>query len=1340
MAASSADRNLLYGMLALQMNFVRRDALLAAMQAWVFDKAKPLGQILADQGQLTTERRQVLDRMLDEHLRAYDDDAHKSLAGVAVPAAVRNDLCALADADVQASLSASGLSLSGLSLSADPDATRAFTHAAEGGRYQILRPHARGGLGEVFIALDQELHREVALKEIQPRFVDDADSRSRFVQEAEITGGLEHPGIVPVYGLGCHADGRPYYAMRFIQGETLKDAIRKLHAGDPGVSLRGLLTRFVAVCNAVAYAHSRGVLHRDLKPANVMLGKYGETLLVDWGLAKAVGHEVAGSAGDALSEATLRPRSGDSSTQTRVGSAVGTPAYMSPEQAGGQLDRMSQASDVYGLGATLYAILTGQAPVEGKDSVEVLEVVRVGAWKPPRSIKEDVAPALDAICCKAMAQKPQDRYASALALAADVEAWLADEPVAAHGEPWTARTLRWMRRRQKLVTAAAAALGMAALALGVGVVLLSAANERERELRGAAQENAELARDQRDEAQRRRDQAWYQLYVANINLARREWESGNLAHARDLLDQCRPTRATDKDLRGWEWHYLDRLCHLDLREFRGHTDAVRAVAFSPDGARLATTGNDSTVRVWDVAGGGQLQVLKESGKYGLAFSPDGHRVATAGREGIVRVWDLDKGAPQFDIKAHKPGSVRHVTFNLDGTRLATAGEDTVVRVWDSATGKLLQELKGHTSDVYVVAFSPDGKQLASADRDGTVRVWDVAQRRELHVHRGHTGSVQSVAYSPDGTRLAWAGQDGAVRIWDLAERGEPRALRGHSGIVNGVAYSPDGLWLASAGADGTLRIWNTVSGQETRVLRGHTGRVFSVAFSPDGTRLASAGVDGTARLWDPAVSEPRTLLGHKGTVSLVMYSPDGAQLISTGQDGTVRICETTGNQVVGIHKVHQSWVNGLALSADRTRLAAACGDGGALRFWDLAKGGPPRIVKAHQGAVNSVARSPDGNRLATAGSDGKLLLWDARLWDTSEGVVPRLLFNRSQRVLAAPFSPKGSYLAWAGDEGVVHLWDLAADKEACAFLGHTDRIFSLAFSPDELLLASAGADGTVRLWDTLGAAPPRILRGHTNEVNCVAFTSDGSRLASGADDGTVRIWDVAGGAEVCVLKHHQGFVDSLAFSPDGKRLASCGADGTIRIADARPWTPESRLEQEARGLVEGLYARPKRRADVLAEIEGHRGITDAVRRQALDLAERFQDDPERFRHASRDVVRYKGATPALYQRALGWAQTANDLGPENGPGLTTLAMAQYRLGQFAQALATLARAAPLNQADPRDQPAELAFTAMAQHSLAKQPEAMAALARLRQLMNRTRFKIDEEARTFLAEAETVLAK
>ena len=411
----SADRNLLFGILALQMDFLRRDQLIAAMNAWVLDKARPLGQVLVEQQVLRPEQRAALDVLVGMHLDCHDNDPEKSLAAVAVPAPLREQLRGLADADLQASLTKvpAGLPATVAETPGLP-ATVAETPGPAGAlRYQVLRPHARGGLGEVFVARDQELHREVALKEIDATHADDPLSRGRFVREAEITGGLEHPGVVPVYGLGRHADGRPFYAMRFIRGETLKQALARFH-GAPRQALahgdlefRQLLGRFVAVCNAVAYAHSRGVIHRDLKPSNVMLGPYGETLVVDWGLAKAVGRDAVES-GDRPAEPTLVPGLVDD-VATQAGAALGTPAYMSPEQALGRLDALGPASDIYSLGATLYALLTGRPPVEGKDTAEVLRKAQRGEWLPPRRVKADVPSALDAVCRKALARQPRQR-------------------------------------------------------------------------------------------------------------------------------------------------------------------------------------------------------------------------------------------------------------------------------------------------------------------------------------------------------------------------------------------------------------------------------------------------------------------------------------------------------------------------------------------------------------------------------------------------------------------------------------------------------------------------------------------------------------------------------------------------------------------------------------------------------------------------------------------------------------------------------------------------------------------------------------------------------------------
>ncbi len=378
-----------------------------------------------------------------------------------------------------------------------PPPSTTETAESVGGRYRILEFLAQGGLGRVLVAEDGELGRKVAVKEIKPKFADDAVCQQRFVLEAEITGGLEHPGIVPVYSLGNHPDGRPYYAMRLIYGETLRAAADAFHqqfsqapnSSWPIVELHQLLRRFIDVCHAVQYAHSRGVIHRDLKPANVMLGKFGETLLVDWGLAKVVGRTDA--LGD-LAEQTLRPRgsgSGSGSQATAQGSTIGTPAYMSPEQAAGDPDQIGPASDVYGLGATLYYVLTGQVPFAGKTLKSILAKVERGEFPQPRQVRALCPAALEAICLKAMALSPTDRYPAAKSLIQDLERWIADEPVSAYQETRSERLARWMRRHRTGVQAAVAILVSVALISSAAMVVVTRAWQNEKVAREAADES-----------------------------------------------------------------------------------------------------------------------------------------------------------------------------------------------------------------------------------------------------------------------------------------------------------------------------------------------------------------------------------------------------------------------------------------------------------------------------------------------------------------------------------------------------------------------------------------------------------------------------------------------------------------------------------------------------------------------------------------------------------------------------------------------------------------------------------------------------------------------------------
>ena len=494
MAASphNADANLLFGMVALQMDFITRDQLIAGMQAWINDKKLPLADHLVRTGMLKAELRRLLEPLVSEHIRQHANDPQQSLAAVRSIDSLRGDLQALDDHDIEASLVALPVQHAMAPPCGEPTQTFVGHGSGEGKRFRIVRPHARGGLGEVFVAEDQELHREVALKEIQADYAHDPFSRSRFLLEAEITGCLEHPGIVPVYGLGQYSDGRPFYAMRFIRGDSLKEAVDRLHKSSPHVAydsaeFRKLLGRFVDVCNAIEYAHSRGVLHRDLKPGNIMLGKYGETLVVDWGLAKAQGRQDHTERGG---ETTLRPRSASGSSHTQMGEAVGTPAYMSPEQAAGRLGDLGVASDVYSLGATLYYLLTGRAPFNKTDEGDILRKVERGEFPTPRSLNPGIPKPLEAICLRAMSARPQSRYASPNALADDIERYLADEPLAALPDSLADRVNRFARRNRTLVRSAAAALLVVAVVSTVAALIV---NEQRQQNGKLAKDNGELA-------------------------------------------------------------------------------------------------------------------------------------------------------------------------------------------------------------------------------------------------------------------------------------------------------------------------------------------------------------------------------------------------------------------------------------------------------------------------------------------------------------------------------------------------------------------------------------------------------------------------------------------------------------------------------------------------------------------------------------------------------------------------------------------------------------------------------------------------------------------------------
>jgi serine/threonine protein kinase len=596
----SPDRNLLFGILALQNGFVTRDQLVEAMNSWALARHRPLGEVLRERGALGEEEHALLEALVNLQLAKHQGNVENSLQALGLSATARAALSVVPAVDLQATLA----HLATPSVEATTDHVELCSPLAEGTidhvkresdeerRYRVLRPHARGGLGEVFVAEDTQLHREVALKEIQERHACDDGSRGRFLLEAEITGRLEHPGIVPVYGLGCHADGRPFYAMRFIKGDNLKSAIESFHAARTGfdtLAFRQVLRRFLDTCNAIAYAHSRGVLHRDVKPGNVMLGEFGETLVVDWGLAKVIQKDEGGRMKDEPNQAGPEPLSSyilhpSSFDMTMSGAAIGTPAYMSPEQAEGRLDLLGPATDVYSLGATLYCVLTGQAPVTEGEIADVLEKVRRGDILPANQVRADVPRPLAAICRKAMALQPQGRYASALALAADVEHWLADEPVSAYREPAWVRMGRWARKHRTLVTTAAAVLLVALAGLSLGLVVVGGLNRRLESANSALKEsNYDLeqaraeAEDKHREAERER----------NVAVAVNDFLQQDLLGQADIGNQPFAGEKAGRNPNITVVELLDRAAKAIDAKFKGQPQTEAAIRLTIGGAYQA---------------------------------------------------------------------------------------------------------------------------------------------------------------------------------------------------------------------------------------------------------------------------------------------------------------------------------------------------------------------------------------------------------------------------------------------------------------------------------------------------------------------------------------------------------------------------------------------------------------------------------------------------------------------------------------------------------------------------------------------------------------------------------
>ena len=809
---------------------------------------------------------------------------------------------------------------------------------------------------------------------------------------------------------------------------------------------------------------------------------------------------------------------------------------------------MTSRSDVYGLGLTLYELVALRPAYEAADRHTLIE--RVLHQGPPRlrTVAPTVPRDLETIIQKAIDRDPLQRYATAAALAEDLQRFLEDKPIRARQVSQTERFLRWCRRNRAL----AALLGAVTL-LSVLITAGSSAaalwvNREHQRTRAAFLENR------------------HTLYAAQIHLAHRAWEDAQIERAEEILADhpFTPGGSDEPDLRGWEWHYLRGLCRGQELTLKAPETGLVNVAFSPDGHRLAAAGWDGQTCLWNLRSDDPACAILSGHWFHVnqvAFSPDGRRLASASSDGTVRLWEVETGRAVRSLTM-RSGACRTVAFSPDGRRLASAGEDRLIHLWDPADGRELRTIAAHDGQILCVAFSPDGRRLVSCGQDRKARSWDVESARPLRTFAGHLNQVSGVAFSPDGRTLATSSEDATVRLWD-AETGVERAvLKGHETWVLSVVYSPDGRLLASAGDDGTVRLWDAETGAEVLRLRGHIGRVCGVAFHPAGRYLASSGQNGIVKLWDLAAGrqEFRVLRGHAFPVTRVAFGPGGRTLASASRDSTLRLWDVASGRERLVLRGTQGEVWGLAYSPDGRRLASA-GDDSMVRLWDAETGRLLLTMKGHTGPAKTVAFDPHGRRVASSGTDGTVRIWDEL------GQPLKVLSGHTALVRCLAYSPDGRQLASASKDGTVRVWDSDVQGQPRVLLGASADLWTVRFSPDGRLIAASGADGVVTLWGAESGRVVRSIPGHQGIVTSLAFSPDGHRLVTIGFDRRVKVWDTATGRETLNLKREHAHYD-VSFDPAGERIAIAGVDSAITLyeSDPRGQSPHARLPLAERSV------------------------------------------------------------------------------------------------------------------------------------------------------------------------------
>ncbi len=1015
--------------------------------------------------------------------------------------------------------------------------------------FEIAGQFAQGGIGRILRAHDPVLGRTVALKELL--FAGDRGDEQRFVREVMLTARLQHPGIVPVYSAGRWPSGEPFYAMKLVSGRSFDLLIAEAQALS---SRLALLPHVLAIAETLAFAHAQSIIHRDLKPNNVLVGEFGETVVIDWGLAKQLDEP---DIPDIPSPRRDTPHH-DSVTQqlTHIGAVVGTPGFMSPEQANS--DPVDARTDVYALGVILYQTLTGKLPHDASNAAEMLFKT---VFDPPVPLlrREPQAPEeLAAIVDKAMARDPALRYPTAKALADDLRRFQTGQIVGAHRYTAWELLRRLVRRYRTALLAATVALVIVVITIAISFGRVAA--ERDRALR------AELA------AITRAD-----------NLA--------LAQARILADSDPIT--TLELLHGLspaaDWRRIRQLAATAKDRglpivLQGHQAALSRALFSADGSRLATTSDDCTLRVWNLADRSSRAYFGHTNEvWRAAWSPNQQHIATSSRDTTVRVWDLERGDAQV-LVGHQAG-VRNVAFTPDGRSLYSHSDDQVLRRWDLATGtgQTVDHCSGNN-------FLWDEHQVSCVNDDGEVHVHDLATGQRTDLQTEAPRPNRSGAVSPDQRWVAVGTPDPSVWLWDRRANTHRRIdfdippPTSRNGTRRDLRFSPDGRQLAVAFELNELATVELATGAVTW-RRPHDGYVRRFSFSPDGTLLASIGGDSKVQLWDRQRQSERALAGSRALMIDVQFSPDGSRLAAVGNDPRVFVWPTTGLRRQlwnfgsnAVPQVATTAQRALFFTHDRQVVldtatlepireftqplasASISRDGARLLSVD-----PTHTLAARDidsGATLWQVRLPPAKEcLHTYASDNQhvVLTCDAlpaRWVDLTSGAMIDLPPTTPAPIVS--LVPGRAELLIGGREGLLRIWD-PARNELRPLHRYADALNAHFPVPDRPQVAFA-SDSILDIWD-LETATSRRISGHNLQINCIHISRDRRRIATLSRDNRLRVFDLATGEILWNLASPELLGSRLVLSDDGNSLVASLNLGTLLLWDlSGPPGPDNELE------------------------------------------------------------------------------------------------------------------------------------------------------------------------------------